>query len=459
MLIVFRKLSNPFCSHCRCISGYKINSRRYPRKKVQSNYSDEETFNEKVDLAVLDRAKIKLRGFDKVTDLDLHRRQEGPDPNALFRHQDGANKYRSLWRYYKAAERERRRQWQSNDIWWKNLNFWLKQEYMKPTMKDIGLKFSERNTCDSPKEPIKKKAIDGMKEKLSRERSLILDIDQTMEDWQYSFAGIRHMQQIAHHYNVFTDLFIDKDFHAVIPMEIDYPASDGLVNPVYFGNELAPSEVEQQPHIHYQASDDKLYTLLLTNPDGHLEDNDMEYVHMLIGNIPGSKILSGDVLVDYMQPIPARGTGYQRHVFVLFEQDRNISYESERRDQPCISLRKRDFKTRKFYQKYSEHLTPVAFRFFQCKWDFSVQRMFQDTLKMPEPVYEYEKLSEEPRLTSLKRHNAGKTIQWLARFMPKEMVYPDGSLESQRLRLEAAVQASASKEEPYKTTYPVRNVY
>lgn len=460
MLIVFRKLSHPLCSQCRCISAYKISSKRYPRKKILSNYNDEEAFNEKVDLAVLDRARSKLRGFEKITDWDLLTRQEGSDPNAPFRHQDEANKYRSLWRYYKAAERERRRQRQSgHDIWWKNLNFWLKQEYSHPTMEDIGFKFSEMNDCYPQKVLSKPEVADDIKEKLSRHRELNLDIDSTIEDWQRSKSGIKSVQQVAHHYNIFTDLFGDKDFHSVIPMEIMYPASDEYVNPVYIGNELAPFEVKLQPHIQYDAGVDKLYTLLLTNPDGHLEDNDMEYVHWLVGNIPGNDILQGEVLVDYMQPIPARGTGFHRHVFILFEQDGNITYDSEKVDQPCTSLRKRDFKTCQFYQRFSKHLIPVSLRFFQCKWDYSVQRMFQDTLKMPEPVYEYEKLSEEPKLSTLKRNNTGKTLQWLSRFMPKEMVFPDGSPESQRLRVEAAAQASASKDGPYKTTYPVQNVY
>lgn len=31
-------------------------------------------------------------------------------------------------------------------------------------------------------------------------------------------------------------------------------------------------------------------------------------------------MLKGDQIVPYLQPIPAKGTGYHRHVFVLYKQ-------------------------------------------------------------------------------------------------------------------------------------------
>lgn len=35
---------------------------------------------------------------------------------------------------------------------------------------------------------------------------------------------------------------------------------------------------------------------------------------------------SGEVLAKYMQPFPPKGTGYQRYVFLLFKQDKQIDF-------------------------------------------------------------------------------------------------------------------------------------
>ena len=68
------------------------------------------------------------------------------------------------------------------------------------------------------------------------------------------------------------------------------------------------------------ADSNSLWTLVLTNPDGHLTEENAEYVHWMVGNIRGNDIASGKTLVDYLQPFPTFGTGYHRFVFVLYRQ-------------------------------------------------------------------------------------------------------------------------------------------
>jgi len=42
-------------------------------------------------------------------------------------------------------------------------------------------------------------------------------------------------------------------------------------------------KAKQEPTVWYAASaDDKLYTLMMTNPDGHLNDDNGEYIHWLM---------------------------------------------------------------------------------------------------------------------------------------------------------------------------------
>jgi large subunit ribosomal protein L38 len=43
-------------------------------------------------------------------------------------------------------------------------------------------------------------------------------------------------------------------------------------------------------------------------------------------NIPGSDVAKGEMVVPYLQPVPPKGVGYQRHVFLLFKQDKLLDF-------------------------------------------------------------------------------------------------------------------------------------
>ena len=84
---------------------------------------------------------------------------------------------------------------------------------------------------------------------------------------------------------------------------------------------IKPKEATTEPYVHYKCSEnDSLWTLLLTNPDGHFTDNSSEYLHWMVSNIKGNDLSTGQVIAPYLQPFPAFGTGYHRYVFVLFKQ-------------------------------------------------------------------------------------------------------------------------------------------
>nr|XP_039271418.1 39S ribosomal protein L38, mitochondrial-like [Styela clava] len=434
-----------FQNSFRFISGYKNNPENIRIDKHPSNVTEEDLEHQRIKLAIARKAKPKISGFNKITYMRLFKQAEGLDPNAQYRNRPDHPTYRSIKRYLETAERERRKQ-RDEGVWWKTLDYWIKErEGMNDKLNDIGHELLKEKGGYKIRS---KNKIDPELEKAARERTLILDCDEILCEWEKSNIGIRHIKEIAHYYNIYKDLFKDCDFHPVLHMDVDYECENELSNPVFYGNELLPSEVASAPTITFQPKADKLYTLLLTNPDEHLEDNDKEYVHWLVGNIPGGDVLKGNTIVDYLQPIPARGTGYQRMIFVLFEQSDKIDFISEQREAPCTLLRERDFSTFEFYNKHSAQITPVSLRFFQCKWDFTVKNTFHHVLKMKEPVYEYEKLSERERLSALTNRPDGKTLQWLARFMPKEMVYPDGSPEAEKLKRQAAQDASRAVENP-----------
>lgn len=55
----------------------------------------------------------------------------------------------------------------------------------------------------------------------------------------------------------------------------------------------------------------------------------INYYHFFFrGNIPGGNISKGETIFSYLQPFPAKGTGYQRMIFILFQQTKEIDYSS-----------------------------------------------------------------------------------------------------------------------------------
>uniref|UniRef100_A0A8C3CRH8 Large ribosomal subunit protein mL38 n=1 Tax=Cairina moschata TaxID=8855 RepID=A0A8C3CRH8_CAIMO len=139
----------------------------------------------------------------------------------------------------------------------------------------------------------------------------------------------------------------------------------------------------------YEADKGSLWTLLLTNPDGHLRETDAEYLHWLVTNVPGNDIKAGKEICHYLPPFPAMGTGYHRFVFLLFKQERPIDFSEDVRPTPCHSLKMRTFSTFDFYRKHEDSMTPAGLAFFQCQWDSSVTWVFHQLLNMREPVFEF----------------------------------------------------------------------
>lgn len=44
------------------------------------------------------------------------------------------------------------------------------------------------------------------------------------------------------------------------------------------------------------------------------------------GNIPGGDVSNGETVFNYLQPFPAKGTGYQRMIFILYQQSNVIDF-------------------------------------------------------------------------------------------------------------------------------------
>ncbi|KAK8753963.1 hypothetical protein OTU49_004976, partial [Cherax quadricarinatus] len=161
-----------------------------------------------------------------------------------------------------------------------------------------------------------------------------------------------------------------------------YDFDEETVTPVYRGNTVKPREAAKEPMVEFQSQPDDLWTLILTNPDGNLLENETECLHWFIGNIKGGDITTGEVICDYLQPFPPRGTGYHHLVFVLYKQDGYMDYSTYKKQQPCLSLKERTFSTLSFYRELQDNITPAGLSWFQSDWDSSLTDFFHHTLKM-----------------------------------------------------------------------------
>ncbi|KFQ92666.1 hypothetical protein Y956_05010, partial [Nipponia nippon] len=297
----------------------------------------------------------------------------GPMPNEDIdvSNLEALEKYRSFTRYFRLAEKESRK-----PRWWKTYRQHTSPQPEPKT--DISLVRDK---------PSRAKEIKDRKKCFSLLAALI-PLDEVRAEWEKT-SGPFHKQRVAQHCGIFRDLFKGATFTPWVTLRVEYSQEDEYLVPVYYGNIVTPSEASSPPAVSYEADKSSLWTLLLTNPDGHLRDTDSEYLHWLVTNIPGNDIKSGKEICHYLPPFPAMGTGYHRFVFLLFKQDCPIDFSEDVRPMPCHSLKMRTFSTFDFYRKHEDAMTPAGLAFFQCQWDSSVTWVFHQLLNMREPVFEF----------------------------------------------------------------------
>ncbi|GIY96560.1 39S ribosomal protein L38, mitochondrial [Caerostris extrusa] len=254
---------------------------------------------------------------------------------------------------------------------------------------DIGFSRSEKKNITVQDRLEWRKACKISKTQLSDENELRkLDLATIKKD-SFELEGSVQLQNLAEHYGIYSHLYQHGYFTPRVPLNIRYDYDEEYVSPVHSGNILQASEVSKVPNVSFDSKPDDLWTLVLTNLDGHLLDTNSEYLHWFMGNIKGNNLKSGEIICDYLQPFPMRGTGYHRLVFVLYKQNKKIDFSSMKKSIPCLSLEQRTFKTFDFYKELQDFLTPAGLAFYQCIWDESLTDFFHNVLNMQEPIFEY----------------------------------------------------------------------
>ncbi|XP_076248768.1 mitochondrial ribosomal protein L38 isoform X2 [Calliopsis andreniformis] len=225
-------------------------------------------------------------------------------------------------------------------------------------------------------------------EKQARNKSLLVDLDRVKETWLETCSPF-DIHRIAEYYGIFQDLFGDAYFMPVVPMEIHYEMEEDTFARVHTGNVIKPSEATDPPIVKYKARENTLWTLVMSTPDGNMQNSSNEYCHWFLGNIPGNKVEDAEQIVDYLRPIPPRGVGYYRYTFVLYKQNQHLDYAEYKKLKP-LHLKERDWNTLEFYRKHQDHLTPAGLAFFQSDWDPTVKEFYHFALGTEEPIFQYD---------------------------------------------------------------------
>ncbi|KAK0161232.1 hypothetical protein PV327_009726 [Microctonus hyperodae] len=171
--------------------------------------------------------------------------------------------------------------------------------------------------------------------------------------------------------------------HEVIPDVID-KVPQSILNVTYgnnlkveIGKELTPTQVKDKPQVQWDADADAYYTLCMTDPDAPTRKaaTFREWHHWLVGNIPGNKVDSGDVLSDYIGSGPPKDTGLHRYVFLLYKQPGKLLFDETRLTNRSGDGRGK-FSIKKFAAKYNLG-DPISGNMYQAAWDDYVPILYK----------------------------------------------------------------------------------
>ncbi|XP_065064199.1 large ribosomal subunit protein mL38-like [Rhopilema esculentum] len=236
-----------------------------------------------------------------------------------------------------------------------------------------------KDILDKKKSIINISRADPLMEKAARKRQLRIPLDKVKEEWSKT-RGLKEVAFLAKYYGIFRDLFDGKEYQPNIWLDIEYQNVFA-----YRGNIIAPSECIKRPQVTFEASGENLHSLLLVNPEGCHPCANAEVLHWMILNISGNQIAKGDEL-EYLPPLPWKGSGFHRFCFVLLSQTDAI----DKKELETSKEKRFEFRTRDFMKKFESTLTPVGFGWFQSEYDASVSETAAK-LGIFEPVFEWEK--------------------------------------------------------------------
>ncbi|XP_072154856.1 protein D2-like isoform X2 [Bemisia tabaci] len=128
----------------------------------------------------------------------------------------------------------------------------------------------------------------------------------------------------------------------------------------------------EPPLMEWPADSEYQYTLIMTDPDvpNRTTPYEKEWQNWIVVNIPGCKFTDGEVLTEYIPPLPDQiYGGVHRVVFLAYKQPLLdiIFREPELGEEQTSYEHRGKFSTEKFAKKYKLG-DPVAVNFFYLRW-------------------------------------------------------------------------------------------
>jgi len=135
------------------------------------------------------------------------------------------------------------------------------------------------------------------------------------------------------------------------------------------GNELTPTQVQNQPQVKFDTDPGSLYTLTMIDPDAPSRANPefREILHWMVVNISGNDLNSGTTISGYIGSGPPKDSGLHRYIFLVYKQPGPVTCD-EPRDTSNTAIHRRKFNMRNFAKKYNLG-NPIAGNFYQAQYD------------------------------------------------------------------------------------------
>ena len=188
------------------------------------------------------------------------------------------------------------------------------------------------------------------------------------------------------------ELYEELSLQAIFQSPIDLspePEIDSLSLNIYYpnmervigGGVISALVAQQQPSVSYKSHQgENYYTMILSDPDALWLLMD-EHVHWVVVNIPGDQVSEGTVVLPYLGPAPAKGSGMHRFVFSLYRQ--TTLFNAQQVDDCVKHFRVRQgIRTHNFMTSLQGDeginmvdSTPVGIEAFLCEWEKGVDML------------------------------------------------------------------------------------
>jgi len=163
-----------------------------------------------------------------------------------------------------------------------------------------------------------------------------------------------------------------------VPADFAQVVFKGELNVKYIGQTIEANKTQQPPEVYFKADNDKLYTVVMVDPDAPSRGNPKarNWLHWVVCNIPGSQVSCGETCVTYVGVGAPEKTGAHRYVVMVFEQPSSILWPRYDWLQKTTENRA-NWKVDEFMKKFN--LTKlVAGSCFRSEFDESVPKLYAE---------------------------------------------------------------------------------